>query len=388
MQPVVPPHDDRPILLETVGEFAVVPLRIDGFEELSPRERGLAFYLYRAALAGRDIHYDQMGRQNLEVRDLLEEVLVHSEEIPRAVMDPLHRYLKLFWVNNGNHNDRTKRKFVPRLSFEELRAAVNHAINNGATIRLALGESIDQKLARLRRTIFDPGYEPLLTCKNPPQGQDILSCSSVNYYDGLSLADLEGFTETHPLNSRLVKRGGRIAEEIYRAGRGDLPHGRYAMELQTIIGFLAKARAFADRSQREVLEHLEDYFATGEPETFRRYNIAWVQHDSPLDTINGFIETYKDPRSVKGAWEGIVYFVDRRATDLHKRLASEAQYFEDHAPWEERFKRRGFTLPLANAISVLVAVGDAGPMPPIGINLPNEEAIGERYGNKSFHRHA
>ena len=70
-------------------------------------------------------------------------------------------------------------------------------------------------------------------------------------------------------------------------------------------------------------------------------------------------------------------------TRLQKDLAGLAQYFEDRAPWDGRFKRQGFNIPIANAVNVLVATGDAGPMPPIGINLPNEEEIRERYGNKS-----
>ena len=378
-----PPGDTRPYLLETVGEFAVARLYADGFDELSPRERALAFNLSRAALAGRDIYYDQMGRDNLEIRNLLEEILTHSRSLPKETVDPLLTYLKLFWINNGNHNDRTKRKFVPGFGFGQLQQAARVAARDGADIRLALGETLEQKLERLRRAIFDADYEPLVTCKSPPPGQDILTCSAVNYYEGVSLADLRGFHETHPLNSRLVRRGGRLIEEIYRAGRNGVPPGRYAPELQTIIGFLERAEPLAEPAQRAVLGHLTDYFETGDPADFRAYNIAWVQDDPPVDTINGFIESYKDPRSQKGAYEGMVFFVDRRQTRMQKDLAAQAQYFEDRAPWAEAYKRKGFTIPVANAINVLIAVGDGGPMPPVGINLPNEESIRERYGNKS-----
>jgi dipeptidyl-peptidase-3 len=374
----------RPRLLETIDDFAIVPVYADGFEALSPRERSLAFYLYRAALAGRDITYDQLGQWNLEVRDLLEEIVMHPRELSPTVLSQLQRYLKLFWINNGNHNDRTKEKFLPEFSFDELRAAAITARRNGAAIRQALGESLERKLARLRPVLFDPEFEPLVTCKMPPAGSDIVSCSSVNFYHGLTLADLEGFDERFELNSRLVKRDDGLFEEVYRAGRGEVPPGRYARELGTINGFLAKARAFADPRQQAILRHLEEYFATGDPEAFRRYNIAWVQHDATVDTINGFIETYKDPRSLKGTWEGLVYFVDRASTERHKRLAGLAQYFEDRAPWNAAYKKQGFNIPVANAVTLLAAVGDGGPMPPIGVNLPNQEALGERYGNKSI----
>ncbi|HET6277812.1 MAG TPA: peptidase M49 [Candidatus Polarisedimenticolia bacterium] len=374
----------RPVILETVGDFAIVPLYADGFEDLTPRQRALAFYLCRAALAGRDITYDQMGRYNLEVRDLLEEIVTHPRDISPPLLAALQHYLKLFWINNGNHNDRTKEKFLPGFTFEELHTAALLAVRDRATIELALNESLGAKLNRLRGVIFDPAVEPLVTCKSPPEGSDILSCSSVNYYDGVALADLEGFAEKNGLNSRLVKRDGRLEEEIYRAGRDGLPPGRYAAELSTINGFLAKAGGFAGAAQRSVLQQLIEHFTTGDLEAFRRYNIAWVADDFEVDTINGFIEVYKDPRSRKGAWEGMVYFVDRATTDRHKRLAALAQHFEDRAPWSGEFKRHGFNPPVANAVTLLLAVGDAGPMPPIGVNLPNEEAISERYGNKSI----
>jgi dipeptidyl-peptidase III len=376
--------DGRPYLLETVGEFAVTRLYADGFEELTPRERVVAFYLYRAALAGRDIYYDQMGRYNLEVRDLLEEILTHPRQVAPGTLQSLHGYLKLFWINNGNHNERTKRKFLPAFGFDDLRAAAVAAERDGADIRIALGETLERKLERLRPAIFDPRFEPLVTCKSPPPGKDILACSSVNYYEGVTLDDLKGFHERHPLNSRLVRGpDGRLLEEVYRAGRDKAPAGRYAGELLAMAGFLSKARAHAEQGQAAALGDLVDYFSTGDPEAFRAYNVAWVRDESAVDVIAGFIESYKDPRSRKGAYEGLVYFLDRRMAGTQKALAALAQYFEDRAPWADAYKRKGFNAPLASAVTLLSGVGDGGPMPPVGINLPNEEAIRERHGSKS-----
>ena len=381
--PPSPPESDRPMLLETVGEFAVARLEAEGFDRLSPRERALAFYLSRAAIAGRDIYYDQAGRSNLEVRDLLEEILTHPQRLAPATLESIHHYLKLFWINNGNHNDRTKRKFIPSFTPDELFAAAQAAGSSGASFKVALGETLAAKLRRLRRAIFDPEFEPLLTCKEPPPGQDLLTCSSVNYYEGVALRDLAGFHENHPLNSRLVRRDGRLEEEVYRAGRGAIPPGRYAKELRVVSGFLEKARVRAAPAQAEVLGQLIDYFATGDPEAFRRYNIAWVRDDSPLDTVNGFIESYKDPRGQKGSYEAMVTLVDSRMERTQKALADLAPYFEERAPWAARYKRSGFTLPLARAATLLASIGDSGPSPAIGVNLPNEEAIRERYGSKS-----
>lgn len=374
---------ERPYLLETIGEFAVARLYADGFEQLSPRERILAFYLSRAAIAGRDIYYDQAGRSNLEVRDLLEEILTHPQHLAPATLEAIHTYLKLFWINNGNHNDRTKRKFVPTFTPDDLIAAAEAAGRSGAQIKLALGETLFAKLRRLQPAIFDPEFEPLLTCKEPPPGQDLLTCSSINYYDGVTLHDIAGFREDHPLNSRLVRRDGRLQEEVYRAGRGSIPPGRYGKELRIVSGFLEKARTHATPEQSEVLGLLIDYFATGDPEMFRRYNIAWVKNAAPLDTVNGFIESYKDPRGRKGSYEGMVTMLDARMARTQRALADLAPYFEAHAPWDARYKRTGFNLPVANAVTLLTSIGDSGPTPAIGVNLPNEDAIRERHGSKS-----
>jgi hypothetical protein len=50
---------DRPYLLERVGEAAVVQLYADGFRDLPLREKTLVWHLAQAAIAGRDIYYDQ-----------------------------------------------------------------------------------------------------------------------------------------------------------------------------------------------------------------------------------------------------------------------------------------------------------------------------------------
>ena len=114
------------------------------------------------------------------------------------------------------------------------------------------------------------------------------------------------------------------------------------------------------------------------------YDIAWVRdQDSPVDTINGFVEVYMDPRGVKGAWEGIVSYVHEAKTRDIPALAAHAQWFEDHMPWDPRFRKPDVAGVTARAIEVVVETGDSGPMTAVGINLPNDQAIREQYGSKS-----
>jgi dipeptidyl-peptidase-3 len=134
----------------------------------------------------------------------------------------------------------------------------------------------------------------------------------------------------------------------------------------------------------KALGALVKFYKTGETADREAYDIAWVQDKaSPVDTINGFIEVYLDARGIKGGWEGLVYYVNREKTTEIQKLAQNAQWFEDHMPWDARYRKQGVQGITANAIDVVVETGDSGPVTPVGINLPNDQAIRERYGSKS-----
>ena len=80
---------DRRYLLEQIDDAAVVQLYADGFEKLPLREKTLVWHLYRAALAGRDIYYDQRHRHNLGMRKLLEQIIRHPAGIPAGTLEEL-----------------------------------------------------------------------------------------------------------------------------------------------------------------------------------------------------------------------------------------------------------------------------------------------------------
>ena len=379
-----PPVAPKEYLLEQVGKTAIVRLYAEGFEQLDVKDKILAYYLYQAAIAGRDICYDQNYRHALEIRDMLEEILTHSEGIDLAVLKGITDYTKLLWANTCQYDVRTMTKFIPEVSYEDLLNAAAIAFANGADFHLKEGETLEDKLARLRRSIFDPGYEPMVTNKNPPSGEDIITGSANNFYEGVTEAELRTYKEKYPLNSKVVKVDNRIVEQIYRAGTNGIKPGLYAEQLRQVISYLEKAIPYAGPRQQETLQHLIRYFKTGDPEDFRKYNIAWVGDDPVVDTINGFIEVYKDARGVKGEYEALVSFVDQKTTKMMRDIAAQAQYFEDRQPWNDQYKKTGFQIPVANAISVLIAVGGAGPICPAGINLPNAQDIRETYGSKNF----
>jgi dipeptidyl-peptidase-3 len=373
-----PAAETRPYLLERVGEAAVVQLYADGFDRLDARDKRLCWHLYQAALAGRDIYYDQRYAYNLEMRAVLEAVIRYPEGIDADTLAAISRYTKLFWINTGPFNNLTARKFVPECSPEAFRAAVRRAVDNGATVVLDHGDTLEALLDRLHRPFFDRAFEPVVTNKTPGSRRDILLESANNLYVGVSMQDIESADERYPLNSRLVKTPGGLVEEVYRVG------GRYSAPIAAIVSHLEAAIAFATPGMARALEALVRFYRTGETADRRAYDIAWVEDaGSHVDTINGFIEVYMDARGVKGAWEALVYYVHPEKTAAVQTIARHAQWFEDRMPWDPRWRKPQVTGVSARAIEVIVEAGDSGPITPIGINLPNDQDVRETYGSKS-----
>jgi dipeptidyl-peptidase III len=369
---------DRVYLLERIGEAAVVQLYADGFRDLPLREKTLIWHLYQAAIAGRDIFYDQRYAHNLEMRDVLEAILTHASGVAAQTLEAIERYTKLFWINSGPYNNLTARKFVLGGTPDALLAAAEAAAAAGAAFPTRPGETVAALLARMRPLFFDAAFEPTVTQKTPPPGTDILAASANNLYVGVTMHDLEAFDEQYPLNSRVVKQSDRIVEEVYRVG------GRYGKAIAAIVAHLEAAIAYATPAMANALRALIRFYQTGEDRDREAYDIAWVaDQESPVDTINGFVEVYLDARSHKGAWEALVFYVNAEKTSQIRTIAANAQWFEDRMPWDPKYRKQGAHGVTANAIDVVVEAGESGPITPIGINLPNDQAIRERYGSKS-----
>jgi len=372
-----PASPDRKYLLERVDDAAVVQLYADGFSSLPLKQKTLIYHLYQAALAGRDIFIDQKHRDALAMREVIEQIVAYPQGVDAATLTEVQRYAKLFWLNNGPYNNLTARKFVLQSTPEALKAAVAASAKSGARYQTG-PETIDQRLARLQPMFFDPSVDPIVTNKTPGPGKDILQSSANNLYDGVAVADLTGFKEQYGLNSRLVKRDGTLVEEVYRVG------GRYGSYISEIIKHLDAARPFAEPPMAKALAALITFYRTGAEADRKAYDIAWVQDQaSAVDTINGFIEVYMDPRGTKGSWEALVFYVNQEKTARIKTIAANAQWFEDHMPVDPKFRKPSVQGIVANAIDVIVETGDSGPVTPVGINLPNDQSIREQYGSKS-----
>jgi dipeptidyl-peptidase III len=375
-------------LVDRIGDTAFVQLEAQSFQQLSPRQQVLAYWLTQASIAIDPIVYDQNSRFGLRQKRLLESIVRSGSANPRIVS-----FAKLFWANRGNHNDDTAQKFLPEFTFDDLRSAARAALDKGGFQGTPYGAppiqnqaGLDRELNELRPSLFDASFEPSITAKSPQGNLDILQASANNFYSAVSLADLKGFQDTHPLNSRLIKtKDGKLVEEVYRAGTPDgrIPPGLYAAFLGKAIQYLQNARDYAEPGQAPVLDALIRYYQTGDPADWIRFGIAWVRNNPPVDFANGFIEVYRDARAAKGTSQSFVSITDEKMNHLMSTLAANAQYFEDRAPWLPQYKKQGIKPPLAKAVETVIETGDFH-VTTVGDNLPNENEIREKYGTKSY----
>jgi len=386
------------VLVERVGDTAFIQIHAPSFQALSPRQQALAYWLTQASIAIDPIIYDQLSAYGLQQKRLFEEIMAHPKGIDPVAMAKIAEFAKLFWANRGNHNDLTSQKFLPAFTFEQMEKAALIAQQNGA-FRTAYADlpplkkpsDITRELESLRASLFDPAFEPMITAKSPAGGKDTIQASSNTFYQGVShqgvgLDDLKGFQEKYPLNSRVVKAAdGKLTELVYRAGTtdGKVPPGLYATFLKRANDCFEKARGYAEPQQAEAIDHLIRYYQTGEYAEWVRFGTVWVQNDATVDFDNGFIEVYRDARGAKGSSQSFVTITDKPVTTAMKKLAENAGYFEEKAPWDAKYKRESFKLPVVKAVETLIETGDFS-VSTIGDNLPNENEIHEKYGSKNF----
>jgi dipeptidyl-peptidase-3 len=362
--------------VDVVGSTGFVQLEADSFRSLSPREQALAYWLSEASIAINPIIYDQCSRFGLRQKRVLELVVAHPEGVDQAVYAKILAFTKLFWANRGNHNETTAQKFLPDFTFEQLQAAARAADKDPA---------LEKELNELRQSFFDPNFEPLITAKSPRGGLDILQASANNFYSVVTLAEVKDFAEHYPLNSRLAKVDGQFVEQVYRAGTPDhrVPPGLYAEYLAKANSYLEHAAELAEPAQAKAIRDLIRYYQTGDPKDWLQFDADWVRNNATVDFANGFIEVYRDARGAKGSSQSFVTVTDKSVAALMQKIADNAQYFEDHAPWDAQYKKQDVKPPLAKTVETLIETGDFH-VTTVGDNLPNENEIHEKYGSKSF----
>ncbi len=364
--------DDFEYCNERFADLQMLRYKVDGFENLTLKQKTFIYYLQEAALWGRDILFDQNGKYNLEIRQTLENLYANYKgDRESKDFKAFEVYLKRVWFSNGIHHHYGCEKFIPEFSREWF---------------------VEQTKCsdELAEIIFNPNI--MAKRVNLADGQDLLLTSACNYYQGVTQKEAEEFyarekangDQQHPvmhgMNSTLVKgKDGKIYEERWTTT------GKYGPYLTKIVENLKKARDYAeDEKQKEVIDKLVAFYETGNLKTFDEYSIAWVENTAPLvDFVNGFIECYGDPLGLKSSWESIVNFKDVEATKRAEKLSQNAQWFENNSPVDPKFKKDKVKGVSAKVIRAAILGGDLYPSTAIGINLPNSNWVRAEHGSKS-----
>ena len=363
-----------------IDEFAdlrIIRYRIEGWEDLSLRQKEYVYHLSEAAKWGRDIYWDQNGQYNLGVRRVLENILENydgdrdCEEFKAFTV-----YAKRVFFSNGIHHHYAEDKFFPECS-EEYFMSLMQAVGDG------------DKCAETMHVIYDKGFLPVRKSTDP--GTDIVAASAVNFYDGVTRDEVESYYAaladpsdptpvSYGLNTKVVKGEDGIVRELpWKSG------GLYGPAIDRIVGELEKAAEVAENDlQKQYIAKLVEYYRTGDLRLWDEYNILWVKDTlGTVDFVNGFVEDYNDPLARKGAWEALVNIKDHKASGRSDILSANAQWFEDNSPVDPRFKKPHVKGISAKVINAACLAGDCYPSTPIGINLPNADWIRRDHGSKS-----
>ncbi|MCA9707910.1 MAG: dihydrofolate reductase [Myxococcales bacterium] len=376
------------VQIDQFADLRVLRYRIPGFEELPLDQKKLAYFLYEAALSGRDIIWDQNYRHNLLVRHTLEAIVrSYAGDRSGAEWDAFLVYAKRVWFSNGIHHHYSNKKILPEFPEQFLRTMVLQS--KPAELPLRTGQTAEQLAEQLVPIMFDPKLDPKRV--DLDASKDMVKASATNYYGpDVTQKEVERFyakridgKDPRPiswgLNSQLAKQDGKLVERVWKVD------GMYGPAIVKIVEWLRRAIEVAENdAQRAALEQLVAYYETGDLRTFDAYSIAWVADtESRVDVVNGFIEVYGDPLGYRGAFESVVSIRDVEASKRIDAISKQAQWFEDHSTIPDPYKKKDVKGISAKVINVVVEAGDSSPSTPIGINLPNANWIRAQHGSKS-----
>ncbi|MDR0833335.1 MAG: dipeptidyl peptidase 3 [Candidatus Symbiothrix sp.] len=374
--------------VEKFADLGVLRYQVTDWDSLSINQKAYIYCLQEAALWGRDILFDQNNRYNLAIRRTLEAIYTNYKGDKNTDdYKAFEVYTKRVWFSNGIHHHYGEEKFLPGFSEDFFTNAVCEL--DPALIPARKGQSADAFLAEIIPVMFDPTIMAKKVNQDP--NVDVIVASANNYYgDGVTEKEVETYYNAmknpkdlspvpYGLNSRLVKKDGKLVEEVYKVG------GLYSVALEKVVYWLTEAQQYAENDkQKAATAALIEFYKTGSLKTYDQYAIAWVQdNESMVDYVNGFTESYGDALGIKASWEAMVNFQDIRLTKSVKILSENAQWFENNSPVAQEFKKEKVKGITAKAITAAILGGDCYPTTPIGVNLPNSNWIRKEYGSKS-----
>ncbi len=370
---------------EQFEDTKILRYQIPDFNKLTIKQKKLLYYLQEASLSGRDIYYDQNYKFNLIIRDILEAILTTYKESKKSkeYINFLN-YTKKLWISNGIHDAYSTIKTKPKFTKTFLKNQL---------LKVPLSKlPIDTEKHRTKLInfmtplIFDTKLDNKKVNLNSKD--DLIKTSAVNFYENINQKEAENYYSklskkyknlSHGLNSKLIKENGKIKELVYKV------NGLYTEAIEKIVYNLEHAKRYSENKEQEkVLEKLIEYYQTGDLKKYDQYCELWLKNkNSRVDLITGFVEQYNDPLGIKGTYESIISIKDLKATKRVDIIAKNVQWFEDNSPTSKEFKKKKVQGIQGKAINVVTEAGAASPLTPIGVNLPNQRYLKEKYGSKS-----
>jgi len=314
---------DFKYIIDQFADIKVMRYQVNGWDDLSLKQKAYIYHLAEAAKWGRDITWDQYCRFNLPVRHTIEKILegYNGDKTSQDYKD-FEVYAKRVFFSNGVHHHYAEDKFIPACP---------------KTYFASLMEAVGCKDDALLDFIYDLNAYPQR--RSTSETGDVVELSAVNFYDGVTRSEVQDFYAkqmkaddpepiSYGLNTKLVKENGVVVEKPWMVG------GIYDAALSKVCSELEAAREFAENdSQKKGIDLLLKYYKTGDLRVWGEYNIEWVKDTlGTVDYVNGFIEDYDDPLGRKATWEALVDIKDMAASKRSDILSANAQWFEDNSP--------------------------------------------------------
>jgi dipeptidyl-peptidase-3 len=358
---------------ERFNDIVILQLDTEGFDNLSEKQKKLAFHLSEAGLWGRKISLDQGSAYNVPLINALIEL--HGKVDKKYLLHKqIHDSLFILFTHNGIYHS-----------------------TSGEKLDLPLEQSVLEAYSKepeLVQTIRDIWFSNKIKQFRTVQtdGVDVVEQSGGNFYQNLTVDEVKNYRkENYPnvegdevppfgFNERLSKdQHGIISRETISE------NGLYGEYVKSIIDSLDKALEFVENEkQYQSIKTLIDFYKTGDAFDFDKHCVAWTQdQESNVYFINGLIESYDDPMGIGCTFESIVAFKNPLQTAKVNKIIDNIQWFEDNLPFDKSFKKDKALGLSASSISVISMAGDTSPSLPLGINLPNSDWIRKKHGSKS-----
>ena len=372
-------------------DFPVGNLRVEEHTaELSEKEVQYAAEMILAQAAGSLVLFDQISEESYPIHQFLAAFFRKTpmEKLKSAEKDSplfyLIEYAATFYYNTGNYMGFGDLKIIPRTTKEQLRELVK----GDQELETLLSKCIDQiyDISDGREILgFHPNgyttyYRPNDFTKEEAEGVDaVLSANKIRNENTIIIRHDDRY-EVSVASIEVDATGKEVGE--YNGKKVVVTKGRNSEALKKVVEHLKKAIPFAaNDTQVKMLESLIEHYTTGSVEAHVKYSEHWVHDIDPvIETHQGFIECYRDPKGCRCEFEGLVSCVDKKESEiLHDFVAASSKVLP-LLPYPSEYERSTFAPPSYNALNIIAMTSSGYP---IGINIPNYDEIRLKIGFKN-----